>query len=204
MTPIAPGIAAIGVTYDLAHDPRHQHVMLAHGEGGRVVNRMVAVDRTDDDLLHKLEAVRLVCQESGCAQRYLAHDGLSALHQATYAADAVGRTEYHQRLLAYLERVQEEDLTLGIAMTDAKGDRSLRPGRQANPDVYVHIAERRPDGIVLRGTKAIVTAAPYVHEFLVMPCRTMTPEDADFAVACAVPVDAPGITIVARPAGRRW
>jgi len=199
---LAPGIAAIGVTYDLAHDPRHQHVMLAHGEGGRVVNRMVAVDRTDDDLLHKLEAVRLVCQESGCAQRYLAHDGLSALHQATYAADAVGRTEYHQRLLAYLERVQEEDLTLGIAMTDAKGDRSLRPGRQANPDVYVHIAERRPDGIVLRGTKAIVTAAPYVHEFLVMPCRTMTPEDADFAVACAVPVDAPGITIVARPAGR--
>jgi 4-hydroxybutyryl-CoA dehydratase/vinylacetyl-CoA-Delta-isomerase len=26
--------------------------------------------------------------------------------------------------------------------------------------------------------------------------------DADFAVCCAVPVDAPGITIVARPAGR--
>ena len=55
---------------------------------------------------------------------------------------------------------------------------------------------------MLRGTKAIVTAAPYVHEFLVMPCRTMSAEDADFAVACAVPIDAPGITIVARPAGR--
>ena len=26
-------------------------------------------------------------------------------------------------------------------------------------------------GIVIRGTKAIVTAAPYVHEFLVMPSR---------------------------------
>ena len=87
-------------------------------------------------------------------------------------------------------------------MTDAKGDRSKRPGQQANPDVYVHITERRPDGIVIRGTKAIVTAAPYVHEFLVMPCRTMTAEDADFAVCCAVPVDAPGVTIVARPAGR--
>jgi len=54
-------------------------------------------------------------------------------------------------------------------MTDAKGDRSLRPGAQPNPDMYVHISERRADGIVLRGTKAIVTAAPYVHEFLVMP-----------------------------------
>ena len=27
-------------------------------------------------------------------------------------------------------------------------------------------------------------------------------EDADFAVCCAVPLDAPGVTIVARPAGR--
>ena len=66
----------------------------------------------------------------------------------------------------------------------------------------MHIVERRPDGIVIRGTKAIVTGAPYVHDFLVMPCRTMTAEDADFAVCCAVPVDAPGVTIVARPAGR--
>jgi 4-hydroxybutyryl-CoA dehydratase/vinylacetyl-CoA-Delta-isomerase len=199
---LEPGINAIGVTYDLAHDSRHRHLMTAVGEGGREVNRMVHVDRTQDDLLHKLEAVRLVCQESGCAQRYLAHDGLSALHQATYAADAIGGTEYHQRLLNYLTHVQENDLTLAIAMTDAKGDRSLRPGKQDNRDTYVHISERRSDGIVLRGTKAIVTAAPYVHEFLVLPCRTMEPADEDFAVVCAVPVDAPGITIVARPAGR--
>jgi 4-hydroxybutyryl-CoA dehydratase/vinylacetyl-CoA-Delta-isomerase len=35
-----------------------------------------------------------------------------------------------------------------------------------------------------------------------MPSRNMGAEDADFAVCCAVPVDAPGLTIVARPAGR--
>jgi 4-hydroxybutyryl-CoA dehydratase/vinylacetyl-CoA-Delta-isomerase len=87
-------------------------------------------------------------------------------------------------------------------MTDAKGDRSRRPSEQANRDAYVHIKERRKDGIVISGTKAIVTAAPYVHEYLVMPCRTHRPEDADFAVCCAVPVDAEGITIIARKAGR--
>jgi 4-hydroxybutyryl-CoA dehydratase / vinylacetyl-CoA-Delta-isomerase len=41
-----------------------------------------------------------------------------------------------------------------------------------------------------------------VHEFLVMPCRSMVSGEEDFAVACAVPMDADGITIVARPAGR--
>ena len=200
---LAPGIAGVGVTYDFARRPEHAALMTARqGTSGKTVNRMLHIDETSTDLLYKLEAVRLVCRESGCAQRYLSHDALNGLFQATRRADAERGTDYHERLLAYLHRVQDEDLTLGIAMTDAKGDRSKRPGQQVNPDTYVHVAERRPDGIVIRGTKAIVTGAPYMHEFLVMPCRTHAPEDADFAVACAVPVDAEGVTIVAKPAGR--
>ena len=200
---LAPGIAGVGVTYDFALMPEHAALMTARqGTSGKTVNRMLHIDETSTDLLYKLEAVRLVCRESGCAQRYLVHDAFNGIFQATKRTDAAHRTDYHERFLAYMHEVQDEDLTLGIAMTDAKGDRSKHPGEQANPDVYVHIKERRPDGIVIRGTKAIVTGAPYMHGFLVMPCRTMTPEDADFAVCCAVPVDAPGVTIVAKPAGR--
>jgi 4-hydroxybutyryl-CoA dehydratase/vinylacetyl-CoA-Delta-isomerase len=200
---LAPGIAATGVTYDFALKDEHRALMTARqGTSGRTVNRMLHINETSTDLLWKLEAVRLVCRESGCAQRYLSHDGLNALFQATKRADVNHGSETHGRFLAYLHKVQDEDLTLGVAMTDAKGDRSKRPGAQTNPDVYVHIAERRPDGVVIRGTKAIVTGAAYMHEFLVMPCRTMTAEDARFAVACAVPVDAPGVTIISRPAGR--
>ena len=200
---LAPGIAGVGVTYDFALMPEHAALMTARqGTSGRTINRMLHIDETSTDLLYKLEAVRLVCRESGCAQRYLVHDAFNGIFQATKRTDAAHGTDYHQRFLAYMHEVQDEDLTLGIAMTDAKGDRSKHPGEQANPDVYVHTKERRPDGIVIRGTKAIVTGAPYMHGFLVMPCRTMTPEDADFAVCCAVPVDAPGVTIVAKPAGR--
>jgi len=200
---LAPGIAAIGVTYDYAHRPEHALPMKARqGTSGKTVNRMLHIDTSSTDLLYKLEAVRLVCKTSGCAQRYLSHDALNGIFQATGRIDDAHGTDYHQRFRNYLHDVQDRDLTLGVAMTDAKGDRSKRPGQQANADVYVHITERRPDGIVIRGTKAIVTGAPYMHEFLVMPCRTHASEDADFAVCCAVPVDAPGVTIVARPAGR--
>ncbi|MEP3857625.1 MAG: 4-hydroxyphenylacetate 3-hydroxylase N-terminal domain-containing protein [Porticoccus sp.] len=200
---LAPGIAAVGVTYDFACHPGHAALMTAtQSTSGKQVNRMLHINESANDLLQKLEAVRLVCAESGCAQRYLSQDGLNALFQSTQLTDANHGTDYHPRFLDYLHDVQERDLTLGVAMTDAKGDRSRRPGQQENPDTYVHIVERRVDGIVISGTKAIVTGAPYMHEFLVMPCRTHTEEDTDFAVACAVPVDAPGITIVARPAGR--
>jgi len=201
---LQPGIQALGVTYDFARRPECAPLMLARqGPEGRVVNRMLHVDESAGDLLNKLEAVRLLCQETGCAQRYLAHDALNAIGQVSARIDdARGNGEHRARFAAYLEHVQRGDLSLGIAMTDAKGDRSRRPHEQANPDTYVHVVERNGRGIVISGTKAIVTGASYMHEFLVMPCRQMGREDADFAVCCAVPVDAPGITIVARPAGR--
>jgi 4-hydroxybutyryl-CoA dehydratase / vinylacetyl-CoA-Delta-isomerase len=204
-----PGINAIALTYDYALKPQYAPVMTAvQHTSGKVVNRLTHINTSSGDLLNKLEAVRLVCQETGCAQRYLTHDALNAIGQVSARIDdAQGSTEHTSKFLNYLHRVQDQDLTLGIAMTDAKGDRSRRPHEQANVDSYVHVVERNAlhngqRGIVISGTKAIVTGAPYVHELLVMPCRNMGREDADFAVCCAVPIDAPGITIVARPAGR--
>ncbi len=201
---LGPGVNALAYTYDFARDASVAPVALAvQSARGRTVNRMLHVNESAGDLLNKLEAVRLLCQETGCAQRYLAHDALNALAQATATIDdARGGREHRDRFAAYLARVQDEDLSLGIAMTDAKGDRSRRPHEQANPDTYVHVVETKPGGVVISGTKAIVTGAPYMHELLVMPGRQMGREDAAFAVCCAVPVDAPGVTIVARPAGR--
>lgn len=200
---LAPGIAAIGVTYDFALDERYRHLMTAeYRANGATVNRMLHIDEEPQDLLSKLEATRLVCRESGCAQRYLTHDAMNAIHRATHQIDDASNSDYHQRFLAYIDQVHADDLTLGVAMTDGKGDRSLRPRDQPNPDSYVHIKTRRKDGIVIRGAKAIVNGAPYMHALLVMPCRNMTEGDADFAVCCAVPIDAKNLTIVARPAGR--
>ena len=199
-----PGINALGVSYDYAlRDDLAPLMTAVQHTSGKTVNRMLHIDTGSDDLLNKLEAVRLLCQETGCAQRYLSHDALNALYQVSARLDdARGSTEHMARFLAYLHEVQDRDLSLGIAMTDAKGDRSRRPHQQANPDSYVHVVERDSAGIRISGTKAIVTAAPYVHEFLVMPCRNMSEADAEFAVCCAVPVDADGLTIIARPAGR--
>jgi len=199
-----PGINAIALTYDYALKPKYAPIMTAVQQtSGKTVNRLTHINTSSGDLLNKLEAVRLVCQETGCAQRYLMHDAMNAIGQVSARIDdARGTTENTARFLNYLHRVQDQDLTLGIAMTDAKGDRSKRPHEQANVDSYLHIVERNSKGIIISGTKAIVTGAAYMHELLVMPCRNMGKEDADFAVCCAVPIDAPGITIIARPAGR--
>ena len=188
---LAPGIAALGVTYDFALRNEYRPLMVARQHtSDRDVNRMMHVNATSSDLLAKLEAVRLVCQETGCAQRYLAMDAFNALFQATARIDADRGTDYHARFRAYLHAAQAADRALGIAMTDAKGDRSRRPHEQPVRKSYVHVSGRRPGGIVISGAKAIVTGAPYMHELLVLPGRAMTEADADFALACAVPIDA--------------
>lgn len=199
---LAPGIAGVALTYDFALREDLAPWMRATTADGSAVNRMIAIPKDAGDLLDKLEAVRLVCRETGCAQRYLGGDGLAAVYQATYQLDADLGSAYHPRLLDYLRQVHTHDLTLALAMTDAKGDRSLRPHAQPNQDAYLRIVGREAKGIRISGVKAIVTGAPYAHELLVLPGRALIEADRDFALCCAVPVDAPGLTIVARPAGR--
>ncbi len=201
---LQPGVNAVGLSYAFALRDDTAALMRVAGSDGAAgaYNRMLHVPRSEDDLLQKLEAIRLICRYTGCAQRYLAGDAMAGILQAAEEVDAEHGTEYLARARSHHEHIRRADLAIGIAMTDAKGDRSKRPHAQTNPDTHVRIVERRADGIVISGTKAIVTGAPYMHELLVMPGRAMTAADADFAVCCAVPVDAEGLTMVARPAGR--
>src|SRR4029079_13987017 len=126
---LRPGVNALAFTYDFALRPEMEPIALAtQTSRGKVVNRMLHVNESSGDLLNKLEAVRLLCRETGCAQRYLAHDALNALAQVCARIDdAEGSGEHRARFAAYLAHVQDDDLALGIAMTDAKGERSKRP-----------------------------------------------------------------------------
>jgi 4-hydroxybutyryl-CoA dehydratase/vinylacetyl-CoA-Delta-isomerase len=92
--------------------------------------------------------------------------------------------------------MQESNLVIGGAMTDVKGDRSKGPAAQDDPDMFVHIVERRDDGVVIRGAKAHQTGCINSHWVLVMPTMRLTEDDKDYAVVCAVPVDDPGLTFI--------
>lgn len=109
-----PGVNAIGLTYDYALRSEYAPIMTAiQGSSGKLVNRLLHINTSSGDLLNKLEAVRLVCQETGCAQRYLTHDALNAIHQVSARLDdAKGTTEHREKFAAYLHDVQDRDLTL--------------------------------------------------------------------------------------------
>ncbi|MFQ6123085.1 MAG: 4-hydroxyphenylacetate 3-hydroxylase family protein [Candidatus Heimdallarchaeota archaeon] len=194
-----PHVNAAAMTYELAHEPEYQTIMTAvsHLTEERV-NRFVHIHQSHQDLVNKVRMMRLLGQKTGtCWQRCVGLDALNALYVVSYDIDRKsGSTNYHERVKEYVKYVQTNDLMPAGAMSDTKGDRSLRPHQQPNPDVYVHVTEKREDGIIVRGAKAHITGTVNSHEIIAMPTRTMGPDDKDFAISYAVPIDTEGVTLI--------
>lgn len=198
---IKPTMNSMAATYELAEEPKfpqYQNVMTATSHlTGKKINRFCHIHQSIEDLVNKSKMGRVLGAYTGsCFQRCVGMDTLNALSMVTYDIDQKYGTEYNRRFLKYLGYVQDEDLACCGAMTDAKGDRSLRPSEQADPDQYLRVVEEKPDGIVVRGNKIHQTGAVNSHEIICMPTRTLREEDKDYAITFALPSDTKGIIYI--------
>lgn len=169
---LLPSLNSLVKTYQMTNDECHAKLFVRQGLDGVQVNCFTSLHHSTEDLLDKVKALRILGQETGtCFQRCVGWDALNALESTTFEMDQALDTQYHPRFMQYLRYVQGNDLVCNGAMTDVKGDRSLPPSHQADPDMYLHVVERRPHGIVVRGAKAHQTGAVFSHE--IMSCRLL-------------------------------
>lgn len=147
------------------------------------------IPKTEDDLNRRFELMRRLSPASGA---------IGALFALLNSRELLGDIEpdYAERVEQLYQRCRDNDLRVAQVVTDPKGDRSRGPLEQDDPDLYLHVVERRDDGIVVRGAKLHITAAALVHEFIVLPTRRMKDGEEDYAVAFSTPVNAPGIRII--------
>ena len=195
---LRPSLNSVRMTYDLAQMPEHQDLMTTISPYTHErINRFTHIHQSAEDLVKKVKMQRLLGQKTAsCFQRCVGMDAFNAVFSTTYETDQKYGTHYHENFKAFMEYVQRNDLTVDGAMTDPKGDRSKAPHAQDDPDMFLHIVERRSDGIVVRGAKAHQTGVLNSHEVIVMPTQAMREEDADYAVSFAVPMDTPGISMI--------
>lgn len=195
---LRPSLNSVKMTYDLAELPEYQDLMtVVSPYTGERVNRFTHIHQSTEDLMNKVKMQRLCGQKTAsCFQRCVGMDAFNAEFSVTYDTDKKYGTKYHENFMNFLKYVQENDLTVDGAMTDPKGDRGLAPHAQADPDLYLHVVERRPDGIVVRGAKAHQTGFINSHEVIVMPTISMGEDDKDYAVSFACPTDAEGIFMI--------
>jgi len=194
----APHVRAAAMTYSLANDTEYKDLATATSHlTGRTISRFTHVHQNVEDLIKKVKLLRVLGQKTAtCFQRCVGFDGINATYSVLYEMDEKHGTEYLERFKKWLIHVQDDNIMVVGAMTDPKGDRSKGPADQPDPDQYVHIVERRNDGIVIRGAKLHMTGAVNSHEILVMPTTAMDERSKDYAVICAIPIDDPGITML--------
>ena len=195
---IRPSLNSIAMSYELAADPEYSELMTATSNlTGEKINRFTHIHQSADDLIKKVKMQRLMGQRTAsCFQRCVGLDAANAIYSTTFEIDREKGTNYFERFKKFWTRIQREDLVVDGAMTDPKGDRSLPPSKQSDPDLFLHVVERRPDGIVVRGAKFHQTGIINSHEVIVMPTMSMKEADRDYAVAFAVPTDTKGITLI--------
>ena len=195
---LRPSLNSVRMTYDLAQMPEYEDLMTAISPyTGQRVNRFTHIHQSTSDLIKKVKMQRLLGQKTAsCFQRCVGMDAFNAVFSTTYETDKKYGTNYHENFKQFMTYVQDNDLTVDGAMTDVKGDRSKAPHAQDDPDLFLHVVERRPDGIVARGAKAHQTGVLNSHEVIVMPTISMGPDDKDYAVSFAVPVDTQGIYMI--------
>ncbi|MCB5780140.1 4-hydroxyphenylacetate 3-hydroxylase family protein [Flavonifractor plautii] len=195
---LRPALNSVRMTYDLAQMPEYQDLMTAISPyTGERINRFTHIHQSADDLVKKVKMQRLLGQKTAsCFQRCVGMDAMNAVFSTTYEVDRKYGTSYHRNFLSFLKKVENQDLTVDGAMTDPKGDRSRTPHEQDDPDLFLHIVERRADGIVVRGAKLHQTGILNSHEVIVMPTISMGPEDKDYAVSFAIPVNTKGVYMI--------
>lgn len=195
---LRPALNSVRMTYDLAQMPEYEDLMTAISPyTGKRVNRFTHIHQNTEDLVKKVKMQRLLGQKTAaCFQRCVGMDAFNAVFSTTYETDQAYGTHYHQNFIDFMAYVQNLDLTVDGAMTDPKGDRSKPPHEQHDPDLFLRIVKRREDGVIVRGAKIHQTGALNSHEMIVMPTQSMRAEDADYAISFAVPMDAPGISMI--------
>ena len=195
---IRPSINCVAMTYALAQDPRYEELMTAVSSlTGHKINRFTHLHQSPEDLVKKVKMQRLLGQKTAsCFQRCVGMDAFNAVFSTTFEVDEQYGTHYHKNLVEFLKMVQDQDLTVDGAMTDPKGDRSLPPHLQSDPDLFVRVVERRNDGIVVSGAKCHQTGSVNSHWHLFMPTIAMGEADRDWAVSFACPADAEGLYMI--------
>jgi aromatic ring hydroxylase len=190
---LCPAVDHSAICYEISFDQEHRELAVdAHD--GEEFSAYFRTPRCAADLQHRGRLIETTSALGGTmiVLKEVGSDALFALLR-TLEGEALARArDYH----AWCRR---EDVAIAVAQTDVKGDRSLAPHEQADPDLYLRVVDEDATTITVRGAKVHTSFSANADEIVVLPTRAMGPESQDYAVAFAIPVDTPGLELYVSP-----
>ena len=194
--------------YDAAHDPELEDIYTATSIfSGEKILRWNSMMQEPEDLIMNMRMKRQNYRRTGSCTGAVCvgWTAMNVMWAVSSEMDKEHGTDYQARLKNWILAAEEKGLTVAGALTDAKGDRNLKPSQQPDLDTNLRVVEEREDGIIIRGAKLMICGTAAAQEIFLLPGSVYGEVDQDFALACVVPRDIEGLTIVeaTRPSDRR-
>ena len=192
-------IKTLADLYDKQHSPEYRDVMTLEHEGERISYSYLA-PKTSEHLALKRRNIEFWAQQTFgqmgrypdfCAQLVL------GLLDWTHVIEKHDK-QWAENARNYYLHCRRNDLCLTHALTDQYYNRSKRVSEQEDPDLILHIVDETKEGAVVRGLRTLATLAPISDEVLVYPNRPRDPDEADYAIAFAIPMNTRGLKILCR------
>jgi 4-hydroxyphenylacetate 3-monooxygenase len=166
-------------------------------EGGERFSNYFLRAKTREDLQKRTDLHRAIAATSYGLL------GRSPDHVASFvtgmAMNAAAFGPYQQNLLKYYEDMRRQDLYAAYAV--------VPPQAARNPEFYVkqnlpiptlRVVREEDDGLVISGMKMLATGAVFANEIWIGNLIPLAPNQLPESVTCAVPVNAPGLTLWSR------
>jgi len=162
---------------------------------GQKISRFFKVPRNSSDLLERSQITYEITKEAGILLPHIGSDAALALTIATSNLEPRFRENFRK----HAEEVMRQNYILAVAQIDVKGNRRLRASQQEDPDLFVHVVEEKPDGIIVRGAKMHTTYTAVAHEIFVLPGMSFREGEEEYAISFVVPTNAKGLRLIVRP-----
>ena len=192
--------------YDLMHDSNHVDTLTVEvTETGERIPTFYLLPESQEELRKRREASKCwmdyTCGMSGRASDFLAA-GVTGMAISTSHFNT-DEAAYGDNIQSYFEFCRREHPSLTHALIDPQIDRSKGGSWREAGDVDRPGAVRKVDetneGIVVSGARMLATLGPQAEELLVYPYGHFGEDEADQAVAFAIPVDTEGLRQICRP-----
>jgi len=192
-------IKTLADLYDMQHSSEYRDIMTVEHEGERISYSYIR-PRNAEDLARKRRNIEFWSEQTlGQMGRFpdFVAQLIIGLLDWTHVIEEHNK-QWAETARAYYRHARRNDLCVTHALTDQFYDRTKRASEQEDPDLILHIVGETKEGPVVRGLRTLATLAPLSDEVLVYPNRPRDPDEPDYAIAFAIPMNTPGLKIVCR------
>ena len=190
----------IAAVYDLQLE-QAEICLMPDPETGEAISLSHIIPRSRDDLYRRRRCLATISELTaglmGRTPDYLNVTFAGFAGEANAWA-AQGNEAGAERLVAYQKHLRRADLSLTHAIVAPTADKALGDTPRPGDDITLRKISDTDAGILVRGSRALATLAPFADEIAIYP-RTPLPEGSEaYALCFCIPMSTPGLKFICR------